>query len=123
MWVELDGYLREAERAVAGEDQRHRDRVALHRDGFDYGRALHEFRRDFYPPGRDPDYKGAMKAFPRLSVRAAYLKKKYTVADEYWPTVLAPYFYGEIDRLATELKEKAEQAEKEAVEGKAEKKD
>ncbi|HEV2294749.1 MAG TPA: DUF4838 domain-containing protein [Tepidisphaeraceae bacterium] len=89
-WSELDDHLQRAEaltRGLSGADQRFADRIAFHRDGFAFGRLAFEL------PTRasDQEFRSQTKAqFDRM-------KAKYTASDAYWPTMIAPYFYPEVD--------------------------
>ena len=107
MWQELDGCLKEAEALAAG-TIRFRDRVAFHREAFEYGRAVYAGKSKYFPPGGPPDYEGAIKALQERAPEIERLKQKYN--NDYWPTLIRPYFYPNVPQLIERLREQAEAA-------------
>lgn len=95
-WSELDDLLKRAEDVTArltGADKRFTDRILFHRDGFAFG------RRAFELSSRAGD-----AAFLRESkVEFDRMKAKYAASDAYWPTMLAAYFYPNVDAMLQKL--------------------
>jgi len=95
-WTELDGLLKRAEDVTAkltGADKRFTDRIMFHRDGFAFG------RRAFELSSRAGD-----AAFLRESkVEFDRMKAKYAASDAYWPTMVAAYFYPNVDAMLQKL--------------------
>lgn len=91
-WTELDGYLKEAERLTGDlpeSEKRFKDRISFTRDGFDFGRRF----RELGAHASDAAWLRETKTqFDRM-------KATYTSEDPYWPTMLAPYFYPDVDAM------------------------
>jgi hypothetical protein len=91
-WTELDGYLKDAERLthdLPESQKRFKDRIDFTRDGFDFGRRF----RELGAHGKDVAWLRETKAqFDRV-------KAKYTQESPYWPTMIATYFYPDVDAM------------------------
>jgi hypothetical protein len=91
-WTELDPHLKRAEEAVKGLpdiSKRFTDRVTFMRDGFNFGRRFAELGAH----ANDAAWLRESKAeFDRC-------KSKYGEQDAYWPTMVRPYFYPDIDAM------------------------
>jgi hypothetical protein len=95
-WTELDGHLKRAEEAVKGlpdVSKRFADRIVFTRDGFNFGRRFAELQTH----ANDAAWLRETKAeFDRC-------KAKYGERDAYWPTMVRPYFYPDIDAMLKKL--------------------
>lgn len=91
-WVELDGYLKQAEEKVRGvgeADKRFADRIAFARDGFTFGSLMAErgaHRKDV----------AFLESMKREIDR---LKAKYLAANEKYPTLTPGYFWPDVDAM------------------------
>jgi len=96
-WQELDGYLRDAEQAVATlptAQQRFKDRIQLNRDGFEYGNIVLQYDRDFNRVGRKDgvvDHAAAIKFLRDHRADIEGRLKQYPLDSPYWPALL-PYY-------------------------------
>jgi hypothetical protein len=103
-WAELDGLLAEAEKAVANlpaGEQRFKDRVQFHRDGFDYGK-LHIYYRHLRNQARSantPENQAAALAFLQENgPRIAELQQRHAADnDPYWPPMVRPLFFIDVE--------------------------
>lgn len=99
-WSELDGHLERADDAtddLPALDKRFADRIAFHRDGFAFG------KRAFELGARAAD----VPFLREFKAQIDRMKAKYTSADEYWPTMIAPYFYPDVDAMLTSAQKPA----------------
>jgi hypothetical protein len=96
-WTELDGYLKEAEKAVANlpaDGQRFKDRIRLNRDGFEYGKIVFQYDLHFGRVGRKGNVVDHAAAIKFLQDHRADIEgrlKKYPLDSPYWPALL-PYY-------------------------------
>jgi len=97
-WTELDGYLQQAKKLTAKlppAQQRFADRVQVASDGFEYGRLMFEYDRDFGEfAGKfnvKVDHAAAVKYLQQNSPRMQEIVKKYPAGDAYWPMLLPSY--------------------------------
>lgn len=99
-WQELEANLREAQARVAAPDmpKQYRDRVRLHVDGFELGRKMYLIRTRYFG-GDKNDYAGAAAELKPHWTWVQELKKKYNGSDPYWPSLLADYFYPNLEEL------------------------
>jgi hypothetical protein len=109
-WTELDGYLRQAEQAVAPTNvpQRFKDRVLCHRDGFDYGRKFHRLLQlaphsPKHPTMTVAEKQEVLKILTDNRDSFAAIKKKYTTGD-YWPPFISSSMWIDIDAKIDSLK-------------------
>jgi hypothetical protein len=114
LWLELDGYLKQAEAAVAGADKKYQDRIMFHRDGFEWGRRQHDFINLY---ARRDTGLNAAETLAYLEQTTQWLntvKKKYLSPAGYWPTLVAPFLYSGTEEKIAEL-----EAQLKAEQGKA----
>jgi hypothetical protein len=106
-WTELDGYLRAA-REIAAElppaQQRFADRVQVASDGFEYGRLLFEYDRDFGRfsklAGKEAvDHAAALEYIDTHRSRMTEIAKKYPPGDPYWPMLMPSYLLPNLDTM------------------------
>jgi hypothetical protein len=91
-WEELDGYLKQAEektKGLSGSDKRFADRIVFSRDGFNFGRRAFELEA----------HAGDLVYLKQTKAEFDRMKVKYSGADEYWPTMIATYFYPDVDGM------------------------
>jgi len=113
MWQEMETYLKAAETAVTGADERFRNRIAFNRDGFDLGRGQFEILSRYFLParaGKKVDYAGAAQATADYRVWLKCIEKKHANGDGYYPSILASYLYGEIEKMLKEVETRASEA-------------
>ena len=112
MWREVESYLKAAETAVAGADKRFKDRIAFHRDGLELGRRQFEFMTKYGDPKAKLDPVQARADIKEARDWLNQMKAKYPGAEGYYPTLLASYFYpeleGEMARLEATIKAQEE---------------
>jgi hypothetical protein len=116
IWDRLEGYLKAAEAATAGADvpQRFKDRLALRRDAFEYGRWRWAFEQRYKSDridvlGASRDRAGVVDpqaAIQELREKQPWLdamRAKYKEGDEYWPPMVARIFWVEVDPLVAAI--------------------
>jgi len=99
-WTELDGYLAKARRIVAdlpAEDKRFADRVTIASDGLEYGRLRYGYDSYYWVIayanlGRKVDHAAGIEYLKQHGARMEELQKKYSMEDNYWPSLVANYF-------------------------------
>jgi len=95
-WAELDGLLKEAEKAVAdlpADLQRFKDRIRFNRDGFDYGRMDFEYGR-LNGSKKPEDHAAAFAFLQKNGLRIEELEKIHADdQDSYWPPMVRPLFF------------------------------
>ncbi|MBI2193303.1 MAG: DUF4838 domain-containing protein [Planctomycetes bacterium] len=107
-WSELEACLREAEtlvQSLPADLKRFRDRIAFHRDGFEFGRRHYDLlsrQRLWKRVSQEPSE--AQEILDHLQAWVNELKQKYPESDPYWPTMLRPYFYSEVEAWINTLR-------------------
>ena len=102
-WTELDGYLKEAEKAVANlpaDGQRFKDRIRLNRDGFEYGKIVFQYDLHFGRVGRKGNVVDHAAAIKFLQDHRADIEgrlAKYPLDSPYWPALLPSYSQMKVD--------------------------
>ena len=113
MWVELDAYLAEATALVVDADQRFKDRITFHRDGFDWGikRLLLEddyniglTRFPYVDLNKGHDFSSTLELLEQNKAWFDQTYNKYASAADYWPPLTAVYFRPNISKKIEKLK-------------------
>ena len=110
-WQELDGHLKRAEELTRGADKRFADRITFTRDGYEYGRRMFHLHSLVPRRGEVPDVAAAIQTVREAKSEIDRVKAKYTPADEYWPTMVATYFYPDLDKTLERLEKLASDPE------------
>ncbi|MHB9110279.1 MAG: DUF4838 domain-containing protein [Armatimonadota bacterium] len=105
-WTELDGYLQQARKLTAKlppAQQRFTDRVQIACDGFEYGRLMFGYDRDFGEYAKKfevkIDHAAAIKYLQEHSPRMKEIAQKYPAGDPYWPMLLPSYLVWNLDDM------------------------
>jgi len=109
MWDLLYDQLDKAEAAVSNADQRFKDRIKFNRHGMKLCRLSAEIQKKHFQPEKQPNVEMALKDIEEGLDWLKWSKKHYAAGDEYWPTLLAPYFYFRVERDLNNLKKKLDQ--------------
>ncbi|MHB9110280.1 MAG: DUF4838 domain-containing protein [Armatimonadota bacterium] len=102
-WTELDGYLQQAEKAVANlpaAQQRFTDRIRLNRDGFEYGKIVFEYDLKYNRVARKlgtVDHAAAIKFLQDHREDIEGRLAKYPLDSPYWPALLPAYSQMNVD--------------------------
>jgi hypothetical protein len=103
MWPELDGYLRKAERLTAIAEDFYKDRIVIHRDTFEFARAVYELKKKYT---KASDYEAAIEYLKKAEPKIEKLGK-YRAYDGYWPQAVYPAYKNKMRQEVMKLKLRA----------------
>jgi hypothetical protein len=104
-WQEIDACLKRAEQLtknLPASEKRFTDRITFARDGFEFGRRM--FAMDTIRPRQVlSDIPAAIRSLNETKSEIDRMKAKYKPDGPYWPTMIAGYFYPDIDGTLARL--------------------